>query len=97
MIPEAALWIWAVTLGVVSFVVVPLAIVLLHRTLTAARNIERNLEEALTAGAGIASNTEAVAALSATITTATKLLTTTQSVKARTADIATAVTSAKDS
>ena len=91
MIPEAALWIWGITLAVVSLVVVPLAIVLLHRTLTAARNIERYLREALTAGAGIASNTEAVAALEQTIATASSLLATTQKVKARTADIVKAV------
>lgn len=87
----AAYWIWLVTLVVVTFVVVPLALYLLHRTLRAARSIERYLREALAAGVGIAANTEAVAALEATIDTAGSLLEATQELSKRTEEIAAAV------
>ena len=57
----AVVWIWGVTLVLVTLVIVPLAIYLLHRTLRAAMAIERNTREALDAGARIAENTAAVA------------------------------------
>lgn len=91
----AAYWIWLVTLIVVTFVVVPLALHLLHRTLRAARFIERYTREALEAGVGIAANTEAVAALEATIDTAGSLLEATEELKKRTAEITMAVTKAE--
>lgn len=81
------MWIWLVALVVVTFVVVPLALHLLHRTLRAARNIERYTREALTAGVGIAGNTEAVAALEETIDTASSILAAAESLKAQTAEI----------
>lgn len=87
----AVLWIWGITLAIVTLVIVPLAIFLLHRTLRAASGIERYTREALEAGVGIAKNTEAVAALDATITTAGSLLETSQKLSERTADIAKAV------
>jgi cell shape-determining protein MreC len=93
---SAAHWIWAVTLAVVTFVVVPLAIVLLHRTLAAASAIERYTREALQAGVGIAENTGAVAALEETIAAATSLLETSQKLSERTAEIAKAVSAGKE-
>lgn len=71
---SAALWIWTATLAIITVVIVPFAIYLLHRTLQSASAIERYTREALEAGAGIAKNTEAVAALDETIAAATSLL-----------------------
>lgn len=90
MTPAAA-WIWTITLAIVSVVVVPLALYLLHRTLRAARSIERYTRDALTAGVGIAGNTAAIAALQDTINGATSLLEATEILKQRTAEIAAAV------
>ena len=64
---DAVHLIWAVTLLLVTVVVVPLAIVLLHRTLLAAMSIRRYLDEMLAAGVGIAGNTASIEALDATI------------------------------
>lgn len=87
----AALWIWSITLGVVTIVIVPVAIVLLHRTLRAASAIERYTRESLEAGVGIAKNTEAVQALDETIAAASSLLEASQKLGARTDAIAKAV------
>lgn len=65
-----ALTIWAVTLLVIAAVVVPLALSLLQRALTAARNIERYMADMLEAGKGIAGNTAAIPALDVTLATA---------------------------
>ena len=59
--------IWAVTLGLVVVVIVPLAVLLLHRTLRAAISIRRYLDEMLVAGVGIAGNTASIKALDDTI------------------------------
>lgn len=59
--------IWGTVLLVVIAVIVPLAWILLHRTLRAAFSIRRYMGEMLTAGAGIAGNTKSVAALNDTI------------------------------
>ena len=59
--------IWAAVLLLVIVVIVPLAIVLLHRTLRAALSIRSYLDEMLAAGVGIAGHTAAVAALDDTI------------------------------
>jgi hypothetical protein len=91
VISEAVFWIWGITLGLITFVIVPLALYLLHRTLRAARSIERYTREALDAGAGIAANTAAVAALEETITAAKSLLEAAELLKRRTAEIADAV------
>ena len=91
MIPETAYWIWGITLGLITFVIVPLALYLLHRALRAARSIERYTREALEAGAGIAANTAAIAALEETIATAASLLEAAELLKRRTAEIADAV------
>lgn len=92
----AALWIWTVTLAIVTLVIVPVAIVLLHRTLTAASAIERYTREALEAGVGIAENTKAVSALEETIGAAGALLETSQRLSERSAEIAKAVTAGKE-
>ena len=91
MIPETAYWIWGITLGLITFVIVPLALYLLHRALRAARSIERYTREALEAGAGIATNTAAIAALEETITAAKSLLEAAVLLKRRSAEIADAV------
>lgn len=93
MTPAIVFWIWGITLGIVTFVVVPLALYLLHRTLLAAQAIERYTREALEAGAGIASNTAAIAALEETIQAASSLLEATQMLKRQAADVADAVAS----
>ena len=87
----AALWIWAITLAVVTVVIVPLAIYLLHRTLRAARSIERYTRESLAAGVGIASNTGAIAALDDTILAASALLEAAEALKRQTAEVSDAV------
>jgi hypothetical protein len=91
MIPDVVFWIWGITLGIVTFVIVPLALYLLHRALRAARSIERYAREALDAGAGIAANTAAIAALEETIRAATALLEAAEALKKRTAEVADAV------
>jgi hypothetical protein len=87
----AVWWIWGLTLAVVTFVIVPLALYLLHRALRAAMAIERYTREALEAGAGIAANTAAIAALEETIQAAASLLEATELLKRRAAEIADAV------
>lgn len=81
-------WIWAVTLGVVVIVIVPLAIVLLHRTFRAAWSIRTYLREMLRAGVGIAGNTAAVGALNETTRTAGGLVETAGSIKKHSGTIA---------
>jgi hypothetical protein len=87
----AALWIWAITLAVVTVVIVPLAVYLLHRTLRAARSIESYTRESLAAGVGIASNTGAIAALDDTIRAASALLEAAEALKRQTAEVSEAV------
>jgi hypothetical protein len=91
MTPDAVFWLWGITLGVITLVVVPLALYLLHRALHAARSIERYTREALEAGAGIAANTAAIAALGETIAAAKSLLEAAELLKRRAAEIADAV------
>ena len=95
MIPEAVYWIWGITLGVITVVIVPLALYLLHRALRAARSIERYTREALEAGGGIAANTAATAALEDTIAAAKSLLEAAEALKHRSAEIAAAVAGAE--
>lgn len=59
--------IWSAVLLLVIVVIVPLAVLLLHRTLRAAQSIRRYLDEMLSAGVGIAGHTASVAALDDTI------------------------------
>ncbi len=86
---NAAYWIWGTTLAIVTFVVVPLALHLLHKTLKAAMSIERYARESLTAGVGIANNTAAIPALEATLATAGSLIEATKLLKERADDIGT--------
>lgn len=86
-IPLAVYVIWWATLVVAVVVVLPLVVYLLHRTLRAARQIERYAARALQAGVGIAGNTENVSALEGTISTATGILETTRSIEERTGAI----------
>ena len=86
-IPVAVYVLWWITLVVALVVVLPLAVYLLHRTLNAARQIERYAARALEAGVGIAGNTENVSALEDTISTATGILETTSSIEERTGAI----------
>jgi hypothetical protein len=84
---NAAYWIWGATLVIITFVVVPLALYLLHRTLKAARSIERYARESLTAGVGIATNTSAIPALEQTLATAGSLIEASKLLKARADEI----------
>jgi hypothetical protein len=87
MTSPAVLWVWGITVAAIAIVIVPLAVYLLHRTLTASRSIERYLRESLEAGRGIAANTEAVTALEETIAIASSLLGTTRKIQQHTAAI----------
>ena len=86
-IPIAVYVIWWATLIVAVVVVLPLAVYLLHRTLRAARQIERYAARSLEAGLGIAGNTENIAALEGTISTATGILQTTRAIEEHTGTI----------
>jgi hypothetical protein len=85
----AVYWIWGITLAVITLVVVPVALHLLHRTLKAARGIERYARESLTAGVGIANNTAAISALEQTLATAGSLVEASKLLKARVDDVGT--------
>lgn len=87
-LPTAVYAIWWTVLLVVVVVIVPLAIVLLHRTLRAALWIRRYLAEMLEAGAGIAGNTKSVAVLTDTIAVAGTMVTTAGSIKQHSGTIA---------
>ena len=86
-IPTAVYVIWWATLIVAVVVVLPLAVYLLHRALMAARQIERYAALALEGGVGIAGNTENIAALEGTITTATEILETARAIEEHTGTI----------
>ena len=86
-IPTAVYVIWWATLIVAVVVVLPLAVYLLRRTLQAARQIERYTAQALAAGTGIAGNTENIAALEQTISTATEILETARAIEEHTGTI----------
>lgn len=86
-IPAVVYVIWWATLIVAVVVVLPLAVYLLHRTLMAARQIERYAARALEAGEGIAGNTENIGALEGTISTATGILETSRSIEEHTGTI----------
>lgn len=71
---NAVLWIWGVTLAVIAFVIVPVAVTLLRRASQAARHIAYYAEEMLAAGASIAGHTANVKALETTLDTAGRLV-----------------------
>ncbi len=88
--------IWAATLALAVFVVLPLLVNLLERARLAARNIERYTAEALIAGAGIAENTKATAALKDTIHVAGSLLESATAIDGHAAAIAAVLTGQKE-
>lgn len=82
-IPNSVYTIWWIGLIVTLVVFVPLAVYLLHRTWVAAHSIQRYAAEALTAAAGIASNTKYVPALDTTIGVASDMLVVAPSIVAK--------------
>ncbi|MBI4672591.1 MAG: hypothetical protein HY741_13110 [Chloroflexi bacterium] len=73
-VPDIVYWIWGLTLAIAVFVILPLALYFLQRTLNAARSIERYFAEMRDAGVGIANNTGNIKALDNTISVATQIL-----------------------
>ncbi len=80
--------IWILLLAVIGLVIVPLAVSLLRRALTAARNIEAYLADMLTAGVGVAGNTAAIPALDATIAAAVAMKPVAEAIEAKTGAVA---------
>ena len=70
---QTILILWAILL-VVTVLLLPLIISLLHKTWVASYNIERYFKEMNEAGGGIAANTAHIAALNDTIQVATTML-----------------------
>ncbi len=64
---------WIVVL-VVALILFPFIVRLLHKTLIAAKNIERYLKDMKEAGLGIAGNTDHITALNSTIDVAVDIL-----------------------
>jgi hypothetical protein len=87
-VPTAALVIWGITLLLIALVILPLAIALLQRTLSAARSIETYLAEMSAAGMGVAGNTAAIPALDQTVETAGAMAGVAASLEQRSAAIA---------
>lgn len=85
--PTSVYVLWWPTLIIAVVVVLPLAVYLLHRTLRAARQIERYAATALQAGVGVAGNTANIAALEQTISVATDALGTAQAIERHTGTI----------
>jgi hypothetical protein len=83
--------IWSGMLVATVAGVVPVAVTLLSRALTAARQIERYTAEALGEGVRIADHTSSVAALKATISVAPRLLRAGSHIEQHTAEIAAAL------
>lgn len=87
-IPAVVHVIWLTVLIVVTFIIVPLALILLQRTLRAALAIRRYMSDMLTAGVGIAGNTASVSALNDTISVATGMVETAGQLKEHSGTIA---------
>ena len=79
---------WAAALLLVVLVIVPLAVLLLHRTLRAAISIRRYLDEMLVAGVGIAGNTASIKALDDTIGVAVAMVGVAGNIKSHSGTIA---------
>lgn len=79
-VPTAVYTIWIIVLIIAVFIILPLALYLLRRTLNAARNIEQYFAEMRDAGVGIAQNTGHISALDDTISVATQILETAGSI-----------------
>lgn len=86
-VPTAVLILWWVALGLTTLVIVPTALVLLHKTWRAARNIQRYTAESLRAGQGIAAHTAQLTALEDTIAAAGPLLERTEAIQGLTAEV----------
>ena len=86
-VPEVVYVLWWVTLIIAVVAVLPLAVYLLHRTLLAARQIERYAAKTLTAGVGIAGNTANIDALNSTIVVATDILSSAKAIEEHTGTI----------
>ena len=81
--------IWWTTLAIVVFVIVPLAVYLLDRTLRAARSIRVYVAEMLAAGLGVAGNTAAIPALADTTATAVEMIGVAERLKAHSSTLVT--------
>ena len=90
-IPVIIYILWWMLLGVAVFVVLPVVVYMLHRTLNAARGIERYFATTLEAGLGIAGNTANIAALEDTITVAGGILETAGQIEQHAGTIETAL------
>jgi uncharacterized protein YoxC len=71
--PTVVYILWIVVLAV-ALILFPFIVRLLHKTLIAAKNIERYLKDMKDAGMGIAGNTEHITALNSTIEVAVDIL-----------------------
>ena len=71
--PQAVFVLWTILL-VVTVLLLPFIVHLLHRTWKASRSIERYFKEMLEAGLGVAGNTEHIKALDDTISVASGML-----------------------
>ncbi len=79
--PNIVYTLWIVVL-VVAVLLLPFIVRLLHKTMMAAKNIERYLREMKEAGIGIAGNTGHITALDNTIEAAVDILDTTGKINA---------------
>ena len=91
MISPVVYWIWGATLVIITLIIVPTAIYLLHRTLRAAMMIEQHTRESLEAAVHILENTAAIPALDETIAAATSLIESSKILQGATVAIAQAV------
>lgn len=71
--PQVVFTLWAILL-IVTVLLLPYIVYLLHRTWVAAKNIERYFKESLDAGLGIAASSDKIVALDDTITVASGML-----------------------
>ncbi len=71
--PSAVYTLWIIVLAV-ALLLFPFIVRLLHKTMLAAKHIERYLREMKEAGFGIAANTGNITALDSTITVAVDIL-----------------------
>lgn len=84
--------VWWITLIVTLVVFVPMAVYWLHRTWRAARSIQRYAADTLVAAAGIAANTETIAALETTSAVSAEILQAARDVDGKLATIADVLT-----
>ncbi len=91
MMKRYPMLVWTVLLIATCVGVVPLAVMLLQRTLTAARAIERYTGEMLASGVDVAQHTASVAALKDTLAVAPQLVGGTDALVRHVASIASAL------